>query len=53
MDDFLDEMFDLDNDGELDDEEKAAEVSFITEDFTEDEDNEDYDDEYDEYDDED
>lgn len=40
MDDFLDEMFDLDNDGELDDMEEAAEVSFITEDF----DDEDYDD---------
>lgn len=45
MDDFLDEMFDLDNDGELDDIEEAEEVSFITEDFTEDD--EDYDDEYD------
>ena len=43
MDDFLDEMFDLDNDGELDDMEEAEEVSFITEDF----DDEDYDDEYD------
>lgn len=43
MDDFLDDMFDLDNDGELDDMEEAEEVSFITEDF----DDEDYDDEYD------
>ena len=46
MDDFLDDMFDLDNDGELDDMEEAEEVSFITEDF---DDDEDYDDEdYDE-----
>lgn len=47
MDDFLDEMFDLD-DGELDDIEEMEEVSFITEDFTEDEDED-----FDEYDDED
>lgn len=47
MDDFLDEMFDLDNDGELDDIEEMEEVSFITEDFTED------DEDFDEYDDED
>ena len=49
MDDFLDDMFDLDNDGELDDMEEAEEVSFITEDFDdEDYDNEEYYDEEDE-----
>lgn len=46
-DDLFGDMFDLDHDGELDDTEEAAEVSFITEDFTED------DEDYDEYDDED
>ncbi len=47
MDDLLDEMFDLDNDDELDDIEEMEEVSFITEDFTgdEDEDFDKYDDE--------
>ena len=47
-DDLFGDMFDLDNDGELDDIEEAEEVSFITEDFTEDYDDEEYDDEYDE-----
>ena len=44
-DDLFGDMFDLDHDGELDDTEEAAEVSFITEDFSEDYDDEEYDDE--------
>ena len=42
MDDLFGDMFDLDNDGEIDDTEKAAEIGFMSEDFAED-----YDDEYD------
>ena len=38
MDDFLDDMFDLDNDGELDDMEEAAEIGFMAEDFDDEED---------------
>lgn len=48
-DDLFGDMFDLDNDGEIDDTETAAEIGFMSEDFTEDYDDEDYD----EYDDED
>ncbi len=46
-DDLFGDMFDLDNDGEIDDTEKAAEIGFMSEDFTEDYDDEDYDEEYD------
>lgn len=42
-DNLFGDMFDLDNDGEIDDIEKAAEIGFMTEDF----DDEGYDDEYD------
>ena len=47
-DDLFGDMFDLDNDGEIDDTEKAAEIGFMVEDF----DDENYDDEYDDEDDE-
>ena len=43
MDDLFGDIFDLDNDGEIDDIEKAAEIGFMAEDFGD----EDYDDEYD------
>ena len=42
MDDMFGDMFDLDNDGEIDDIEKTVEIGFMSEDFTE-EDDEDYD----------
>ncbi|MBR2190897.1 MAG: hypothetical protein IJ883_04620 [Eubacterium sp.] len=50
-DDLFGDMFDLDNDGEIDDIEKAAEIGFMSESFDEDEyDDEDLDeDEDDEY----
>lgn len=38
MGDLFGDMFDLDNDGEIDDVEKAAEIGLLSEDFTEDDD---------------
>ena len=44
MDDLFGDMFDLDNDGEIDDIEKAAGIGFMSESFDEDEyDDEDFD----------
>ena len=48
MDDLFGDMFDLDNDGEIDDIEKAAEIGFMSEDCTED-DGKDFDEDEDEY----
>lgn len=38
MSDLFGDMFDLDNNGEIDDIEKAAEIGFMSEDFSEDDD---------------